>query len=236
MVFYHSVIAALASFIGLAASASEASHKLRYSAPAARDFFDGLPIGNGRIGAVVHGYIDKELIRLNEESIWSGGPMDKVPPTAKDNLQQLREQILNGSLTEAGETWSQHFVPEHDDMRRYQPAGELRLDFPHAVDEASSYKRELDISNGIASVSYKIGDVTYTREIFGNYPHNVLAVKLSTDQPASLNLSLALSRDLNATVVEATTSPSVLTLHGTGTEDDTYRFASKALVILSIGT
>ncbi|CAI6089721.1 unnamed protein product [Clonostachys chloroleuca] len=213
--------------------ASEASYKLYYNASAVRDFFDALPLGNGRLGAVVHGYVDKELIRLNEESIWSGGPMDKVPPTAKGNLETLRQQILNGSLTEAGETWSQHFVPEYDDMRRYQPAGELRIDFPHDQADVSEYRRELDISNGVVSVSYNHGNITYSRESIANYPHNVLAFKISADQPGSLRLSLGLSRSLNATRVSAELSPRQLTLHGTGQEDDSYRFASKARIALA---
>lgn len=229
------VFAALSIGLHHAAAASEASHKLWYSKPATSDFFDALPVGNGKLGAMVHGYTDKELIRLNEESIWSGGPLEKIPPTAKDNLEKLREQILNGSLTEAGETWSEHFVPEYDDMRRYQPAGELRIDFPHGINSTSDYKRELDISNGIAKVSYKRNDVTYTREAFGNYPHNVLGFRISADEPGSLDFDVALTRDLNVTNVSADAESRTLVLHGTGQEDDTYRFASEAQVLLKDG-
>lgn len=217
-------------------AASEASYKLWYDRPAVRDFFDGLPIGNGFLGAVVHGYVDKELIRFNEESIWSGGPIEKTPPTARENLEVLREQILNGSLTEAGETWSEHFVPWYDDMRRYQPAGELRIDFPHTINETSEYRRELDISNGLATVSYKVNGVTYTREAFGNYPKNVLGFRFSADEPGSLDIEVALSRNRSATHVSADSESRILTLHGTGEEDDTYKFASSAHVILSNGT
>lgn len=227
-------LAALASSI---AASSEASHKLWYSKPATRDFFDALPVGNGRLGAMVHGYTDKELIRLNEESIWSGGPMDKIPETAKDNLELIREQILNGSLTEAGETWSQNFVPDYDDMRRYQPAGELRIDFnDHEINSTSEYRRELDIANGISVVSYKQSGITYKREAFGNYPHNVLGFRLSADEPGSLTFDIALTRDLNVTEASADDQTLALVLQGSGTEDDTYRFASRAQVVLSNGT
>lgn len=219
----------------LAMGASEASHKLLYARPATRDFFDALPVGNGRLGAMIHGYMDKELIRLNEQSIWSGGPMEKVPLTAKDNLQILRQQILNGSRTEAGETWSQHFVPDYDDMRRYQPAGELRIDFPHEINSTSDYQRELNISNGIASVSYRHRDVAYERESFGNYPHNILGFKLSGSGPGSLTFNVSLTRDLNVTHVYADAESGTMTLYAAGEEDDTYRFASGAQIMLSNG-
>lgn len=231
-----SAFAALVAVAAGVAASSEASHKLWYSKPAARDFFDALPIGNGRLGATIHGYPDKELVRLNEESIWSGGPIEKIPETAKDNLKLLREQILNGSLTEAGETWSEHFVPWYDDMRRYQPAGELRVDFKgHGVNSTTEYRRELDISTGIASVSYKKSGITYKREAFGNYPNNVLGFRLSADEPGSLTFDISLTRDLNVTESLANEEGLALVLQGSGTEDDTYRFASRAHVVLSNG-
>lgn len=229
--------AALAALAAGAIASSEASHKLWYSKPATRDFFAALPVGNGRLGAMVHGYPDKELIRLNEETIWSGGPIEKIPETAKDNLGLLREQILNGSLTEAGETWSEHFVPWYDDMRRYQPAGELRIDFPgHGINSTTEYRRELDVSNGIASVSYKKNGVSYKREAFGNYPNNVLSFRLSADEPGSLTFDISLTRDLNVTEASANEEGLALVLQGSGTEDDTYRFASRAQIVLSNGT
>lgn len=232
---YLSVIGTALTALPVVAGALEASQKLWYTRPATRDFFDALPLGNGRLGAMLHGYTDKELIRFNEESIWSGGPMNKIPPTAKDNLESLRQQILNGSLTEAGETWSEHFVPSYDDMRRYQPAGELRIDFPHGINSTSNYRRELDISDGIASVSYHHLGVKYEREGFGNYPHNILAFKLSSDKSSSLSFNVSLTRDLNATHVSADAQLGTLTLHGTGEEDDKYRFALGVQVILSNG-
>lgn len=184
---------------------------------------------------MIHGFTDRELILLNEESIWSGGPMDKIPPTSSENLEPLREQILAGNLTEAGETWSEHFVPEYDDMRRYEPAGELRIDTGHALNGSTGYRRDLDIANGIASVQYTYGGVTYTREGVGNFPQNVLGFRLAADTAGALNFSIALSRGQNVTKVSANATDLTLTLHGVGAEDDTYRFASRAHVILQDG-
>lgn len=233
-VLFH--LGAVCAGLPYVSASSDASYKLRYVAPAVKDFFDALPVGNGRLGAMVHGYTDKEIIRLNEESIWSGGFIEgKIPPTAAENLKLIREQILNGSLTEAGETWSNHFVPDYDDMRRYQPAGELRIDFAHQINETSDYERVLNIANGIATVSYKRGSVSYTREAFGNFPHNVLGFKFSADQPGSLDFAVSLSRDLNVTHRLADDTSLSLSLQGSGSEDSTYRFASRAQIILSDG-
>lgn len=219
----------------LASASSEASHTLWYSQPALRDFYEALPIGNGRLGAMIHGYTDKELIRLNEESIWSGGPMVKIPATALAALEPLREQILDGRLTEADQNWVANFTPEYDDMRRYQPAGELRLDFNHTLNETSGYRHSLDISNGLSSLSYVFGGVEYTREAFGNAPNNVLAFRISCNSSRSLSLDVSLSRDRNVTELTADAAARILKLHGTGEEDDTYRFASQAQILLPDG-
>ncbi|KAI1359670.1 Six-hairpin glycosidase-like protein [Xylaria arbuscula] len=212
--------------------ASEVSYVLWYSEPAQADFFDALPIGNGFLGAMIHGYTDQELIRLNEESIWSGGPMDKIPPNAKTSLEGLRQQVLDGQLTEAGENWMANFKPEYDDMRRYQPAGELRIDFDHSFVDVSDYKRSLDLRNAISSVSYSFNDTNYVREAYGNFPHDVLAFKLSSSIPGALSFNVSLSRDRNVTQLVSDATTATLLLEGSGEEDDTYRFVSKAQVVL----
>lgn len=109
-------------------AASEASSILWYSAPAEKDFLGALVVGNGRIGASIHGYTDKELIRLNEESIWSGGPRDRVNPAALPSLPKLREQLATGQLTEADDNWIANFTGVPSDMRAYQPVSSVRQD------------------------------------------------------------------------------------------------------------
>ena len=103
---------------------------------------------------MVHGYTDQELIRLNEDSIWSGGPIDRVNPRALDSLPRIREQIAAGNLTAAGETWQANFTgTPTTDMRAYQPAGEMRLDFSHgAVDAAAGTFVDMGGSIGFVCV------------------------------------------------------------------------------------
>ncbi|KAF6824268.1 alpha-l-fucosidase [Colletotrichum plurivorum] len=217
------------------AAASQASHIMWYSQPALRDFYEALPLGTGRLGAALHGYTDKELIRLNEESIWSGGPMSKIPPTARSALPSLREQILEGRLTQADQNWVANFTPEYDDMRRYQPAGELRIDFNHSRNGTSRYRHALDVSTGLYSLGYGFGGVEFGREAVGSFPKNVLAFRLFANKSEALDFDIALSRDRNVTKLRADADEGVLTLDGTGEEDDTYRFASKARLVLSGG-
>ncbi|TRX94580.1 hypothetical protein FHL15_004532 [Xylaria flabelliformis] len=218
-----------------AIATSEASHVLWYSEPAKTDFFDALPVGNGFLGAMIHGYTDTELIRLNEESIWSGGPIDKIPRNAKSSLSRLRQQVLDGQLTEAGNNWMTNFKPEYDDMRRYQPAGELRIDFGHPFSATTDYKRLLDLGSAISSLSYTVNNITYMREGFSNYPHNVIAFGFSASSSDALNFNVSLSRDRNVTRLAADATTATLLLSGSGEEDDTYRFVSKARVILEEG-
>ncbi|KAH8158933.1 hypothetical protein CIB48_g9306 [Xylaria polymorpha] len=184
---------------------------------------------------MVHGYTDRELIRLNEESIWSGGPIDKIPPNSKSSLSDLRKQILDGQLTEAGNNWLANFKPEYDDMRRYQPAGELRIDLGHPLGDVRDYKRSLDLTNAVSFVSYTFNGTSYMREAFGNYPRNVLAFKLLASSPGALSFNVSLSRDRNVTQLAADAPTATLLLGGSGEEDDTYRFVSKARVILEDG-
>ncbi|RYP80406.1 hypothetical protein DL770_006211 [Monosporascus sp. CRB-9-2] len=214
-------------------AASQASHLLWYSAPADRDFLAALPIGNGKLGASIHGYTDQELIRLNEDSIWSGGPIDRVNPKALSALPVIREQLNVGNLTEAGRTWQANFIgTPTTDMRAYQPAGELRLDFPHDLNGTARYTHTLDISNGINKLSYVYGNVTYTREAFGNYPANVLAFHLKASQPGALSFNVSLTRQQNVTEQSVDLDRLSLSLSGHGRQDDYYKFASQVRLVL----
>lgn len=146
-------LALVAYLIRCAMAATEASSLLWYPSPADTDFYSALAIGNGRVGAMLHGYTDQELIRLDEDSISSGGPRDRINPEALPNFPTLKEQILNGSRTDADNNWIWHFTGTPSDMRAFLPAGELRLDFPHPVNSTTKYNRTLDVSTGLSTVS-----------------------------------------------------------------------------------
>ncbi|KAF2100278.1 hypothetical protein NA57DRAFT_36854 [Rhizodiscina lignyota] len=223
------------SFIRYAIAATQASSLLWYPRPADTDFYSALAVGNGRLGAMLHGYTDQELIRLNEDSIWSGGPRDRVNAEALPNLPSLREEILNGSRTNADNNWIWHFTGTPSDMRAYLPAGELRLDFPHPVNSTSKYNRTLDISTGLSTVSYKYDNIAYKREAIANAPTNVLAFRLSTSKPKSLIFKAALTRDQNVTTIAADAKSLTLTLKGVSRDDTSIHYTSQARLVLSGG-
>ena len=126
-----------------------------------------LPIGNGRLGAVFFGYVNEDLIRFNEDSLWSGGDTEilEKPPGAK------RPQNIN--------------------FGSYQPFGDIHISLPHS--EYTDYRRELDISRAVGTVTYKSGGVTYRREYFSSYPDQAIVIRLSADQPGSITGSVGLT-------------------------------------------
>lgn len=218
-----------------AAAASQASTFLWYPSPAAKDFYSALAIGNGRLGAMVHGYTDKELIRLNEDSIWSGGPRDRANPNALPHLDQIRNQINNGSLTDASNNWVTNFAGTPSDERAYLPAGEVRLDFAHPINSTTKYNRTLDISTGVSTVTYVYNGVTYLREVIGNKPTDVLAIRLSASQANSLTFNIGLTRDQNVTSLTADATKKTITLDGISRDDDYYRFVSQVMLLTDGG-
>jgi alpha-L-fucosidase 2 len=175
----------VASFL-LACSAQAGELALKYSQPAAC-WTEALPVGNGRLGAMIFGGITNELLQLNEATLWSGGPRDWNNPGAKEILPQVRAAIFAGDYVKAGELCKKMQGPYNES---YQPLGDLRLTFPGAENISSnSYERNLDLDRAVATVRYKIGKATFTREIFSSYPDQVIVVRLTCDKPGKIDFS-----------------------------------------------
>jgi alpha-L-fucosidase 2 len=143
--------------------------RLWYDKPAA-NWNEALPLGNGRLGAMVFGAPQRERLQLNEETIWAGGPNNNVKPDALPVVRQLREQLLAGQLVEAQALAQAKMQPAGNSGMPYQMASNVYLDFP-GHESATHYQRDLDISRAVASVSYEVGGVTYRREMFSSVPH-----------------------------------------------------------------
>lgn len=152
---------------------------------------EALPIGNGRIGAMIFGGPEKELIQLNHDTLFSGRPHDYVAPNAGEDLEQVRELILEGRDKEAQELMSKSMMGSPVYLQAYQPLGDLSLRMRHSAGEA--YHRELDIFTGTATVSYEVADVSYLRECFVSHPHQVMVLRISADKPQSLSFNARLS-------------------------------------------
>lgn len=128
-----------------------------------------LPIGNGRLGAVFWGGVADELVQFNEDSLWSGGNKNVDVPRPGDRLNRS-DNINYGS---------------------YQPFGDIHILLPHAA--FTEYRRDLDLSRAVGTVTYKSGGVTYRREYFASFPDQVIVVRLTADKPGSITGSIQLA-------------------------------------------
>ncbi|MBZ0293813.1 MAG: glycoside hydrolase family 95 protein, partial [Anaerolineae bacterium] len=167
------------------AAAPESSLTLWYRQPAV-DWNSALPVGNGRLGGMVFGGVNHERIQLNEDTIWSGGPIDIHNPEALENLDAIRQALFSGNISAANRLGFYKFIARPIKLEPYQPLGDLWLDMGHH-DVVSSYRRELDLDSGVARVSYRANDVNYTREIFSSAPAQALVVRLTCDQPGRVD-------------------------------------------------
>lgn len=159
--------------------------RLWYRQPA-QDWNEALPIGNGRLGAMVFGGADRERLQLNEDSLWYGGPRDRNNRDALPNLPKIRELILAGKLREAQDLTSMALTGIPESQRHYLPLGDLELQFASSGGSAEEYERELDLSRGLTAVSYVQDGIRYSREAFASCPDQVIAVRLQADKPGSL--------------------------------------------------
>ena len=154
---------------------------LWYERPASA-WLEALPVGNGRLGAMLFGGVRRERIQLNEETVWSGSAWDSTSPEALAALPEVRRLLFEGRPDAAFELTQQKLMSRPLRMPPYQTLGDLWLDFASSAadaDEATEYRRELDLDAGIARVGYTRGGVRFTRELFASVPDQVLVGHLS---------------------------------------------------------
>ncbi len=159
---------------------------LWYDHPA-EAFEEALPLGNGRIGAMVYGGIATERILLNEETLWAGGPVDPVMnKEAITWLPKVRQALFAGDYALA-DKWARNMQGKFSES--YAPLGDVYLDFDHGP-EVENYRRDLDIRRAVSSVSYKAGGTGFRRDFFVSHPDQVLLLRLSSDSPGTLKVRL----------------------------------------------
>lgn len=178
-------------------------------------FVTALPIGNGRLGAMVHGAICNEKWRLNEDSVWYGSHMNRNPNHARANLAHLRQLINDGLLKQAEQLVLKAFLGTPESMRHYETAGCAIFSFYHQKSEASHYRRWLDLELAVTGVSYKIGDVIYEREVFASHPHGVICANFTCSKDGCLNFDLRLFRGEETNVYVDSVDVRDSTLHVT---------------------
>jgi alpha-L-fucosidase 2 len=212
---------------------------LWYTSPATV-WLDALPIGNGRLGAMVFGKLDDERIQLNENTLWDGFPRDTTNPDALKNLTEVRRLLFadqNAEATKLAEGLMGHPVR----IKPYQTLGDLQLRFDVVPADAKGYCRELDLEHAVTRVTYSVQGVTYTRELFASAPDRVIVIRLTASQPGRLSTRVHLGRSQDATTT--TEGHDRLVMRGridrretvTG-ENKGMRFASQVLAIPTGGS
>ena len=170
-------------------------YKLWYRQPA-HLWVEALPLGNGRLGAMVYGGTGTEHLQLNEATVWAGEPGNNIQTDIKDHLTEIRQLIYDGKNTEAQELANQ-YLPRHATENNnygmpYQPVGDLFIEIP-GHDSVESYYRDLNIGNAIASVSYTVKDVNFKREVFSSFVDDVIILQVSANQPGKISCNLGIN-------------------------------------------
>lgn len=166
--------------------------KLWYTQPA-KQWVEALPVGNGRLGAMVYGDPSKELIQLNENTVWAGSPYRNDNPDAKEALPEVRRLIFEGKYKEAHDIVNEKFISKISNGMPYQTMGNLRLTFP-GHENFQDYYRELDLTNAVVSSRYNLNGVKYETKVFSSFPDQVLIIRISADKPGSLSFAASLDR------------------------------------------
>ena len=212
--------------------------KLWYDAPA-RQWTDALPLGNGRLGAMVFGTPAQERIQINEETIWGGGPHNNVNYAAKDGLDEIRQALWEGRRSDAQALCDEYISSKSAHGMPYQTAGSLMLDFD-GITDFTDYYRELDIDKAVALTRFKANGVEYTRESFVSFPDQVIVMRLTASAKgalsfkASYNLPYREERIISRSA-EITGKQAVMTVSCKGDDHEgiegKIRFTDKTLIV-----
>jgi alpha-L-fucosidase 2 len=173
-------------------------HTLWYRAPA-EQWVEALPVGNGRIGAMVFGGIATERLQLNEDTLWSGGPYDPVNPDAAASMPHLRELIFDHRYAEAEAFANERVMAQPLVQAAYQTIGSLQLAMPGiAGAPVEGYRRALDLDSAVAVTEFAIAGVHYRREVLASAVDQVIAVRLSASQRAAISCDIAFTCPLKS--------------------------------------
>jgi len=172
---------------------------LWYTQPA-KEWTQALPIGNGRLGAMVFGKVSDERLQLNEDTLWDGYPRDTTNPQALEALPEVRRLLFEGKNAEATKLAGEKMMGRPQGVESYQSLGDLHIDAP-AAGTVADYRRSLDLDTGIAATTWTADGVRFTREVFASTPDNVIAIRITADKPASITCAATLNRQQDANCV-----------------------------------
>jgi alpha-L-fucosidase 2 len=160
--------------------------RLWYKQPASA-WEEALPLGNGKLATMIFGDVEKDHLQLNEETIWAGAPHNNLNDSMRYVIPELRRLLFEKKYGAAQQLSIEKMNSPQNGMS-YQPAGDLFIEFPDQ-NNVSNYKRELDISKAIATITYTSNNTIYTRECFASFINNVIVIKIKSNKPGSINCS-----------------------------------------------
>jgi alpha-L-fucosidase 2 len=178
--------------VGVSSFAQQRKLVLWYDKPA-QEWNEALPIGNGRLGAMIFGGAGEELIQLNEQTLWTGGPVNLNPnPEAPKYLQPVREALFKDSIGQAVKLLRKMQGPNTE---MCQPLGDIIIKQKFTSDPAA-YNRSLDISNATSTTKFTVDGIEYTREVFSSAPDQVMVIRLKASKPKALSFSVDVAHEL----------------------------------------
>ena len=195
-----------------AALAPDTHLTLWYRRPA-QVWEEALPIGNGRLGAMVFGGVADERLQLNENSVWDGYPLDPANPEGLHALPEIRHLLFAGQNRQAVALAGKTMMGKPSRIKSYQPLGELLIETPH-IDNVSAYQRRLDLNRAVVTTTYTHEGVTYTREAFATAVDDLIAVRFTASASNAISFTATLKRSQDARCSVATDDPCSLVLTG----------------------
>ncbi len=183
--------------------------KLWYDHPA-KKWTEALPVGNGRLGAMIYGDPYKEVIQLNESTVWAGSPNRNDNPDAREALSEIRKLIFEGKYKEAQDLTNSKVITKTSHGMPYQTVGNLKMTFP-GHENYTGYYRELNLEDAIVKTSYTINGIGYTSEVFASFPDQVIVARYAADKPGSVSFSATLDRPAEVNVTTSGNDEIVLT-------------------------
>ncbi len=183
---------------------------LWYRQPAAK-WVEALAVGNGRIGAMVFGGVNRERLQLNEDTLWAGGPYDPVNPQAREALPEARRLVFEGKYPEAARLISARVMSKPLGQMPYETAGDLILTFPDSA-SVENYRRDLNLDTAAATVEYTANGIRFTRQVIASPVDQVIVVRLTADKKNAVSFAAGLESPQKASV--GTESENTLVMRG----------------------
>jgi len=215
-------------------------HTLWYRQPA-KVWEEALPVGNGRLGAMIFGGITDERLQLNEDSLWDGYRLDASNPAALKVLPEVRKLLFSGRNKEAETLAAANMLGKPAGVKPYQSLGELWIEFPGSA-PAVDYRRTLDVTTAVATVAFTQDGTKYQREVFSSAPAGVIVARFTADKPKSISLRLSLKRQKDAVCLAHPSAKNAIVLRGRiDRKDDAgeprgLKFAAEVMAIATGGT